>query len=384
MSVVVVGGGISGLTACYTLCKHKIPTILVEASSRTGGWIQTHQQNDGVFYEMGPRTLRTTGKLGKNTLQLIEELGLEDKVKPINKSHPAALNRLLCVNRQLFPLPNSPKSLIKTHPPFKKPLYRSILKDVFTRSINIPDDSMYNFMLRRFGKEFADYLADPLCRGIVAGDAKEISVKMVLSPLFEFEQAHGSIMMGGLKFMKSNFKNKTNPERSQLVKKSVAEKWRLISLEGGLKTLPEKLHEKIDKKCMVKKNSTLKLIKPRDDGKVDLIFDNDEVLSADHVISCIPAKQLSPCLPDYPSLQNLLNSICFVDVGVVNLEYEGEVLSHQGFGYLTPSSDMSSKVLGVIFDTCAFPQVNNIEKALYAEKMSDVFSFILMYFLWAF
>ena len=35
------------------------------------------RHGDGAYYEHGPRTLRPSGVAGANTLQLIEEIGLE-------------------------------------------------------------------------------------------------------------------------------------------------------------------------------------------------------------------------------------------------------------------------------------------------------------------
>jgi oxygen-dependent protoporphyrinogen oxidase len=51
----------------------------------------------------------------------------------------------------------------------------------------------------------------------------------------------------------------------------------------------------------------------------------------------------------------ILNDVSFVDVGVVNLTYAGDVLPVQGFGYLIPSSEPSD-ILGVVFDSCALPE----------------------------
>ena len=37
----------------------------------------TFRHGDGAYYEHGPRTLRPSGVAGANTLQLIEEIGLD-------------------------------------------------------------------------------------------------------------------------------------------------------------------------------------------------------------------------------------------------------------------------------------------------------------------
>ncbi len=95
MSFTVLGGGVSGLAAAHYLTK--LPTakeiILVESSKRLGGWINTSRHDDGVMFEHGPRTVRPAGPQGANTLELVEELGLADKVKPIKYGHPATVNR---------------------------------------------------------------------------------------------------------------------------------------------------------------------------------------------------------------------------------------------------------------------------------------------------
>ena len=54
----------------------------------------------------------------------------------------------------------------------------------------------------------------------------------------------------------------------------------------------------------------------------------------------------------------MLSSIPFVTVAVVNIEYDGNVLNRDpAFGFLVPSTQ-KEPLLGVIFDTCSFPQVN--------------------------
>ena len=44
-------------------------------------------------------------------------------------------------------------------------------------------------------------------------------------------------------------------------------------------------------------------------------------------------------------------------MAVVNLVYDSDLIKNPGFGYLVPSSE-NSKVLGVIYDSCVFPQKN--------------------------
>ncbi|ELV13283.1 Protoporphyrinogen oxidase [Tupaia chinensis] len=72
-TVVVLGGGISGLAACYHLSRAPRPpkVVLVEGSPRLGGWIRSVQGPDGAIFELGPRGIRPAGALGARTLLMV-------------------------------------------------------------------------------------------------------------------------------------------------------------------------------------------------------------------------------------------------------------------------------------------------------------------------
>ena len=71
---VIVGGGISGLSAAFKLAENpKNEVVLLEASRHVGGWIKTTRAKDGSLFELGPRSLRTVGVQGKFTLAMVSE-----------------------------------------------------------------------------------------------------------------------------------------------------------------------------------------------------------------------------------------------------------------------------------------------------------------------
>jgi oxygen-dependent protoporphyrinogen oxidase len=77
--VVVLGGGISGLSVTYHLLRlaPHIRVTLVEAKHRVGGWIESQtvkERSDSILYETGPRTLRPAGRAGLATLQLVNKV----------------------------------------------------------------------------------------------------------------------------------------------------------------------------------------------------------------------------------------------------------------------------------------------------------------------
>ncbi|NWQ87954.1 PPOX oxidase, partial [Burhinus bistriatus] len=76
----------------------------------------------------------------------------------------------------------------------------------------------------------------------------------------------------------------------------------------------------------------------------------DGTITADHVVSALPAAALAEVLPaEAEPLAQELRRIPAVSVAVVNLQYEG------GFGHLVPSSEDAS-LLGIVYDSVAFPQ----------------------------
>jgi cation diffusion facilitator CzcD-associated flavoprotein CzcO len=64
LSCVVIGGGVTGLALAHRLLVlggGRIGVTVLEAQSRTGGWVQSHVQ-DGVLMEGGARSLRVPGE----------------------------------------------------------------------------------------------------------------------------------------------------------------------------------------------------------------------------------------------------------------------------------------------------------------------------------
>lgn len=356
-SVAVLGGGMAGLAAAHYLGQLRIlpRVVLMEASHRLGGWVSSTTYPDKVVFEHGPRTLRVMGNAGMNTLALAEDLGLTDKVVSISYSHPSAKNRMLLVDGKLHKLPNSLKTLFTKSPPFSKPLALSALRDMRAPKVINNDESLYSFVNRRFGSEVAKYAIDPMSRGIFAGNAKELSVNCIARRLHDVEQKHGTVLVGLLKDRKYAAKLDPDLQNYELVKKAKKEKWSVWSVTGGLENLVTALEKNVTENNVdIKKNTPLKAIVRSGDKLV--IQTEQKELEVNRVISCLPSNVMSAMIqPISPKLGNLLSSIPYVTVGIVNLEFPGHLIDEPGFGYLVPSSE-PNRILGVIYDTCTFPQ----------------------------
>ena len=365
---VILGGGMSGLSAAYYATEKKLASlVLLEASDRLGGWVCSKKSPNGSLFEIGPRTIRPRGPAGKNTLNLIDDLKLTDKLIPIPFTHPSAKNRMIYVNNKLHLLPNSFGSLIATKEPFKRALINIWLNDVKAPKVTKDDESIYSFVERRMGKDVADYLISPMLCGICAGDAKKISVNFLMGTFFEAEQKYGSIMKGLLasKFEKifSVFgKNKDKaPVQMQneivgLKSAKLAEKeqWSVWGLSGGLEQLPIRLSDNLKSRGVdMRLNEKCEKIKFVSDGAE--IEVNNETRKCSRIISALSAKNLAQLVHvQHPQLAKELWGIPMVNVGVVNLEFPGNRLPMEAFGFLVPPME-KIPILGVIFDSCVFP-----------------------------
>ncbi|GEQ86027.1 hypothetical protein ULMS_15350 [Patiriisocius marinistellae] len=72
--ILIIGGGLSGLTLAYLLSKKGKDAKVIEASSRLGGRIQTIKGKLGTPLELGATWF---SEIHKNLISLIDELGLQ-------------------------------------------------------------------------------------------------------------------------------------------------------------------------------------------------------------------------------------------------------------------------------------------------------------------
>lgn len=324
--VCVIGAGISGLSIAYRLKKENPCVSLVEKDTRVGGWIRSSFE-EGFFFESGPRSLRSVDC--RETLQLIKELGLEDQLIEAPKE---AFSRYLLHRGRIEKIPQSFLKFFTS--PLTRPHFVSLLKEFFVPKKTDGDESVFHFFSRHFSSSFAEQFADPMTRGIFAADCRELSLPACFPKLNEMEKKHRSLILGTF------FGEKTK------------EKSALYTLKGGLEELPKALARSLGDS--VRLSMPVRKIALKE-NQVELTFDHG-VEIYDHVVSALPAHSLQALLPE-SSLKNLLQSITFTSVTVVKMGYRRKVNRFEGFGYLVPSKEKSS-LLGVVFDSSAFPFQN--------------------------
>ncbi|KAG0215044.1 hypothetical protein BGX33_001541 [Mortierella sp. NVP41] len=372
--IAVLGGGISGLSTAWYLARtapSNVSITLIEGAKRTGGWLQSDRVADpqhpggSVLLERGPRSLRPQGVSGLNTLEMVRKLNLESQLEPVSKTSPAAMNRYIYSHKTLHKLPSSIMGAL-THPLLAAKIPRAGL-DLVKGGSGQEDESIQDFVTRRFGKGFSDDLISAMVHGIYAGDVSKLSVRSTFGMLYHMEKDYGSIvlglLMGGGGAVETpwdlTLKEKIVKEMPDL--QEFVGKTSIYSFTDGLEELSRSLERDLVKGGRVKihKDSFVEKLDANVNNRdVRISIKDQEPVHANTVISALPPRKLQNLLStSYPELT--YNPA--VTVAVVNLVYPAEQarLESPGFGYLIPRSENSAVnhrgLLGVVFDSCAIP-----------------------------
>lgn len=343
---IILGAGISGLSLAWFLKKRfakKIKLVLIEKEKRPGGWIQTVNQ-DGFLFEQGPRGCRPKGIAARETLKLIEELGIQNEVITANTTSRC---RYIMMNKKLRALPTNPISFLTS--PLGWSMIRGAFKDFFTPSSVGKDESISSFVSRRFGKTIADHLFDPLATGIYGGDISKLSIKSCFPTLAEWEYEHGSVIRGALSKKTATFASTTKFTYE-------IQKHPLFSFKKGMETLTKEIARQLDEEIRLSTSAIGLNIYP---NRAEVKLSDGSVIEGDHLFSTLPAKEMAHLLSPHRSLADGLRTIPDVPIAVASLGYYQNVLKKKGYGYLVPSKE-NEEIMGMVWDSEIFPQQNRI------------------------
>ncbi|HSI66743.1 MAG TPA: protoporphyrinogen oxidase [Planococcus sp. (in: firmicutes)] len=297
--IVIVGGGITGLSAAYHLQKQSkkrqipIDLTVIEATHRMGGAIQTVRK-DGFVIERGPDSFLS---LERSVDGLAESLGIQDRLLT---STPG--QTYVVVEDQLHKIPSDFILGVPT-------AYRSFLTaDVISWSgkvraagdILLPkasgtgDIGLGKFMRRRFGNELVENLIEPLLSGIYAGDIDKISLQAAFPLYYEVEREHRSLILGLKKLHREN-----HPSAVSIA--DVA--GRFQSFQNGLETLVKALEADLAD-CDLLKGVKVQSFKRAGDGLI-LSLNNDSTVIADEVVFALPHSKAQTIFKPHGLLEDL-------------------------------------------------------------------------------
>lgn len=352
--VVIVGAGMAGLALGWRFLQDHEPVSLtiLEKDSRVGGWVRT-QSDSGFLFEEGPHSLSTKG--GIETLALIEALGLQEQVIPAAKS---ARRRYLYVDGKLQSLPTGLWSYLTS--PLMKGVTAALYREWRTPARgSAEDESIDAFIERRFSRFIADRFFDPLVSGIYAGEMRQLSVAACFPRLPLWEQREGSVMKGMLKAVmwgtggspQSHRDTEEKRQESSFISKM--KQIPLFSFHGGMQTLVDALARPLSPYIKCSCACVSLELGPQE---ITVVCQNGRRLAADLVYLALPAEAALGLLKD-AGFQDEMPTIEVASLAVVNMGWRRDILRQRGFGHLIPSSE-GEDLLGVIWDSSAFPQQN--------------------------
>ncbi|MCH7763571.1 MAG: protoporphyrinogen oxidase [Candidatus Marinimicrobia bacterium] len=342
-SIVIIGGGIAGLTAAFRLKEAGIKVTLLEKNDRLGGVLYSYQK-DGYLAELGPNSILETSPL---VTELIQDIGLEkDKVYADDSSK----TRYILRNKKPLPLPSSPLSFATT-PLFSIMAKLRLIKEPFISAWdNQYEESLSQFVLRRLGREFLDYAINPFVAGVYAGDPDMLSVKHGFPKLYDLEQKYGGLIKGQIKGAKERKK------RQEVAKQSA----RMFSFRHGLKMIPDRMKDLLGSdvqtntrvKHMTKKGAVWE-VHTINSGGVEQVIPADGVLYTGRITDLQHIK-IDGRIPDNVTE---LQQIYHPPVSVLVLGFHRDQVQHplDGFGVLIPKVE-KFQILGVLFSSTMFEQ----------------------------
>jgi oxygen-dependent protoporphyrinogen oxidase len=334
--VAIIGAGITGLAAAFYLRRKGIPVMIYEASGRVGGVIQSLRK-DGYLAEFGPNTiLETSPKIS----QLVRDAGLESR--RLNPD-PKAEARYVVRYKRPIAMPSSPAGFFTTDL-FTLKAKLAVLREPFvTPRRDGVEESIAEFVVRRFNQEFLDHAIDALVAGVYAGDPRKLSVTHAFPKLKALEDNYGSMIKGQL------FGARERKKRGEVAKDRAPK----FSFDEGLQVLPDALAEQLND--AVKVNMAVTGITQTAGGWT---VTASETLEHSAVIYAGTAFRLAQLKIDAPEPIDLapLSEIRYPPVASVVLGFRRQDVTHpcEGFGALIPKVE-GFKILGTIFSSSLFP-----------------------------
>ncbi len=335
--VVIIGGGITGLAAAYTLHEFAarnhsagvaLTCSLVEASGRLGGKILT-DHSDGFVIEGGPESFLAQKPWG---IDLCRRLGLANSLIGTIPEHRKTF---VWLHGRLHKLP---EGLVMGIPAKFGPFLRTTLlswpaKLRLGAEFFLPpnrhagDESLGAFFRRRLGKEAVDHIVEPLLTGIYTGDADQLSILATFPRFREMEQEHGSLLKA-LWHAKRQARKTDNPS-------VVATPF--ITLREGLSHLVHTLEDSL-KEITVLTGMRVREIRRQHEQRYLILMDGRSI-AADAVIVTTPAYDAAELLaPLDPLLGEQLAGIVYAGSVTISLGYRKLDLRHDldGYGFVVP------------------------------------------------
>jgi oxygen-dependent protoporphyrinogen oxidase len=349
--VVVIGGGITGLSAAHRLLElarehgDSLQVTLLERSDRIGGSIQTVRER-GFVMECGADSFISEKPWA---LALAQRLGLEHELIPTGEARrtmvvcrgrlmevPAGFNLLAPVD--LLPILRSPILSLRGK-------LRVMLEPILPRRIDDSEESIASFVTRRMGREVLQRLAQPLAGGIYTGDPAALSIEATLPRFAELESHYGSVIRG-LKAV----------QKKLAAREASGARWSLfLGFSNGMQTLVEALARALGSAVRLQ-TGVESLAPPAAGAKFRIGLRTGDTIDADAVICAARASDTAVLVEPFDhDMSERLRRIGYSSAATVTLAYKESDFPRppRGFGFVVPAIE-GRKIIAGSFSSLKF------------------------------
>jgi protoporphyrinogen/coproporphyrinogen III oxidase len=375
---VVIGGGITGLACAYRLERLGVPVMLLEASDRVGGVIAATRRN-GFVFEAGPQCPRFPRALR----EVVHDVGLERTFLRAN----SRAKRYVLKGGQLYPAPLSPWTLLGTRLVGFRDKARFLGEPFGQAKPPDAEESVADFVRRKFGSETLDFLVDPFVCAVFFADAEDMGMESALPSVVRWEREHGSVFRGALK---SRTPNGRSPSSSGSTRPSVNHRLSvrlsealppLGSFQAGFTALTDRLAEKLGPSVRLK--TRVESLHSASGAAPWLIeLQGGEEVAAQSVVITAPAYEAASLFEQArPRLGSMLAGIPYSPLVVVCSSYDRAQVRHglEGFGFVVPRRE-GLHLISSTWNSSLFPDrapegkvvITNLARPLAGDRFLDL------------
>ncbi|MGP3688333.1 protoporphyrinogen oxidase [Streptomyces sp. IBSNAI002] len=326
-SVIVIGGGISGLAAAWQLRGRADVTVL-ESHTKVGGKLRTGTIA-GITVDEGAESLMA---LRPEAVELAAAVGLGDAL-----CDPAQAPTTIWTKGALRPLPaghvmgvpTDPSALAGTGLLSAEGVARMCAEETLAAAPLTEDCSVAGYLAARFGQEAVDRLVEPVLGGVYAGRAERLSLRAAM-PRIAALAAQGGPLLPALRRMKAA----GAPRSAAVAVQGVA---------GGTGRFPQAVAEACGARILTGTTARSLHRIAGDRWRVQAMTgDGPLTMEADAVILALPAFAAAELLrPHSPLAEADLSAIPHASTAVITMAFSRSQAHFlpEGNGFLVPAVD---------------------------------------------
>jgi oxygen-dependent protoporphyrinogen oxidase len=330
--VAVIGGGVSGLAVAWRLRREGHSVVVLERQVRPGGNAQSTRFG-GFLMEHGPSSITGASPI---SAEVSASLGIDHLTCQLGTG---VRHRYLHRGRVLHRIATHPCGFLLSDYLSLGGRLRLLAEPLLPVKLDDREETVAEFVSRRFGTEFAHRVMDPLAGGLFAGTAETLSMKAVFPSLPAMEQRYGSVIRGVFARHRAGGRM---PARQ------------LFSWTSGMATLPHALAR--DLGPAVRTGVTVRRIRPFADGyRIDagvagtLQVPAVVVATQPHVAAMLLENVDEGAASAAAEIDAPPLSVVFLGLHQKQVEHPLD-----GLGYLTPSAEKAC-LTGALFCSTMFP-----------------------------